>query len=129
MVAPTMPVVAPISTPDQDDADAHAAAQAAGQMADDVHQVVGDLGFLQHHAHEHEQRDGDQRVVGRHAVDAGGQQIEQAGAKAEIAPEQPADGQRQRDRHADRQQHEERDDAQDRQQLGVGHVTPCAWRF
>ena len=99
---------------DQDDADAHAAAQTAGQMADDVHQVVGDLGFLQHHAHEHEQRDGDQRVVGGHAVDARRQQIEQAGAEAEIAPEQPADGEREGHRHTDRQQHEERDDAQDR---------------
>ena len=83
---------------DQDDADAHAAAQPAGQVADHVHQVVGDLGLLQHHAHEHEQRDGDQRVVGGHAVDACRQQIEQAGAEAEIAPEQATHRQRQGDR-------------------------------
>ena len=114
---------------DQNDADPHAAAQAARQVADDVHQVVGDLGLLQHAAHEHEQRDGDQGVVGGHAVDAGGQQVEQAGAEAEVTPEQPAHGQRQRYRQADRQQPEERDDAQNRQQLGGGHVRPCAWRF
>ena len=113
---------------DYDDADAHAAAQAAGQMADDIHQVVGDLGFLQHHAHEDEQRDGNQRVVGRHAIDAGRQQVEQARTEAEIAPEQPADSQREGHRHADSEQSEERDDAQDGQQLGVGHVTPYAWR-
>ena len=70
---------------DQDDADAHAAAQAAGEMADHVHQVFGELGFLQHHAHEDEQRDGEQRVVGRHAEDARRQQVEQQRAEAEIA--------------------------------------------
>ncbi len=39
---------------EQDDADAHAAAQAAREMADHVHQLVGDARFVQRHPHEHE---------------------------------------------------------------------------
>ena len=62
---------------DEDDADAEPAAQRAGGEPDHVHQLFGELGFLQHHAHEHEQRNGEQRVIGHHAEDAVRQQVEQ----------------------------------------------------
>ncbi len=62
---------------DQDDADAKAAAQRAGGMADHIHQVFGEPRALQHHAHEDEERDGEQRGVGDDAEDAMRQQVEQ----------------------------------------------------
>ncbi len=68
---------------DQHDADAEAAAQRAGGMADHVHQVLGQPRPLQHHAHEDEQRDRQQRRVGDHAEDAVRQQIEQQRAEAD----------------------------------------------
>ena len=70
---------------DQDDADAEPAAQRAGGVADHVHQVLGQPGSLQHHAHEDEQRDREQRRIGDDAEDAVRQQIEQQRAEAEIA--------------------------------------------
>ena len=68
---------------DQDDADAEPAAQRAGDMADHVHEVFGESGAFQHHAHEHEQRDREQRRVRDHAEDATRQQIEQQRTEAE----------------------------------------------
>ena len=98
---------------DDDDADAEPAAQVSGRVRDHFHQVFGELGFLQHHAHEDEQRHGDQRVVCHHAEDAAGQQIEQQRAEADIAEHQTGRRQRQRDRNARQQQDEESDQHQD----------------
>ena len=80
--------------------------QAAGQMADHVHQIVGNFGFFQHYPHENKQGNGDQRVGAGNVVDAGRQQIKEAGTEAKIAPKEPADGQRQGNGKADRQQRE-----------------------
>ena len=97
------------------------AAQAAGGVADHLHQVFGQPRFLQHHAHEHEQRHGDQRVVGHHAEDAVRQQVEQQRAEAEIAEHQAGGRERQRDRNARHQQDEERHQHQEREQLVERH--------
>ena len=69
---------------------------APGEMADHLHQVLGQPRFLQHHAHEHEQRHGDQRVVGDDAEDAVRQQVEQQRAEAELAEHEAGGGERQR---------------------------------
>ncbi len=98
---------------DDDDADAEPATQVSGRMRDHVHQVFGELGFLQHHAHEDEQRHGDQRVVRHHAEDAAGKQIEQQRAEADIAEHQTGRRQRQSNRDARQQQDEESDQHQD----------------
>jgi hypothetical protein len=42
---------------DGDDRDAHAARYPAEQVADDVDELLGQPGLLQHHAHEDEERD------------------------------------------------------------------------
>ena len=92
---------------DDDDADAEPATQISGRMRDHVHQIFGELGFLQHHAHEDEQRHGDQRVVRHHAEDAAWKQIEQQRAEADIAEHQTGGRQRQSNRDARQQQDEE----------------------
>ena len=109
---------------DNNDADAEAAAQLAGGMRDHLHQVFGQPRFFQHHAHEHEQRHGDQRVVRDHAEDAVGQQIEQQRAEADVAEHEAGGRQRQRDRNARHQQDEERHQHQEREQLVEGHHAP-----
>ena len=91
--------------------------QRAGGKPDHVHQFLGELGFLQHHAHEHEQRNGEQRVVRHHAEDAVRQQIEQVDAEAEIAEDEAGGGERQPDRNAGEQQHEKGDQHQGREDL------------
>ena len=93
---------------DDDDADTEPATQVSGRMRDHVHQIFGELGFLQHHAHEDEQRHGDQRVVRHHAEDAAWKQIEQQRAEADIAKYQTGRRQRQSNRDARQQQDEER---------------------
>ena len=103
-----------------DDAQRHAAAQAAGQVADHVEQVFGQARLLQHHAHEHEQRDRQPLVVGHHAVDARRQQVEQRLAEADEAEHEAARRQRDAHRHAGHQQREEADQQADRE--------PLVWR-
>ena len=98
---------------DDDDADTEPATQVSGRVRDHVHQLFRELGFFQHHAHEDEQRHGDQRVVCHHAEDAAWKQIEQQRAEADIAKHQTGRRQRQSNRDARQQQDEEPDQHQD----------------
>ena len=67
---------------DEDDRDAEAAGNRAEQLRHRHQQVLGDLRALQHDAHEHEQRNGDQRVAldlpvdAAEVGDAGGQPLD-----------------------------------------------------
>ena len=106
---------------DHDDADAEPAAQVAGGVRDHLHQIFGQPRLFEHHAHEHEQWHGDQRVVGHHAEDTVGQQIEQAGTEADIAENQSGGGERESHRNAGHQKSEERHQHQQREQLVEGH--------
>ncbi len=63
---------------DDGDGNSQASGQAAEQHSHGVEQLLGHFGPLKHHAHEHEQGDGDQHVVGhRIAVDARRQSAEE----------------------------------------------------
>ncbi len=106
---------------DDDDGKAHAAAHPSHGMADDVDQVLGHAGFLQHHAHEDEQRQGQQGVIGDDAVNAPRQQAEQAGPEAEIAEQQAGHGERDGDGNADHQKPEEATDHADGEQFHFRH--------
>src|SRR3546814_10232729 len=72
---------------DQDDRHAETAAQAAEQPAHGLQQLLGDAAVLQHHAHEDEQRNGDQDVVGDDAEDALAERAEQRGRSEEHTSE------------------------------------------
>ena len=109
---------------DADDAERHAAAQAARQMADHVEQVIGEARLLEHHAHEDEERDREPLVVGDDAVDARRQQVEQRLAEAEKAEDEAARGERDADRHAGHQQREEAEQQADREPLLRAHCDP-----
>ena len=78
VVAPTMPLAAASSTPTISDRDAKPAAQRTEQPGHGLEQFLGDLRTLQHHAHEDEQRDRQQHLVGHHPEDALRQRAEQA---------------------------------------------------
>ena len=69
-VAPRMPVVAASSAPTKDDRDAQTARNRPEQLRHGQQQILGDLRPLQHDAHEHEQRNRDQRVAFDFPVDA-----------------------------------------------------------
>ncbi len=106
---------------DADDAERHAAFEPAGQMPDHVEQVFRKSRLLQHHPHEHEQRDREPLVVRNHAVNARGQQCEQRLPEAHEAEDEAAGRQRDADRHAEHQQREETDQQADRKPLLRAH--------
>jgi hypothetical protein len=58
-----------------------AAADRAEQLADGVEQVLRHAGAFQHQSHEGEKRDGQERVVAHHAVDALGQGLQEVAGK------------------------------------------------
>ena len=102
----------------QDDAKAKAAGQPRQQFGEGVQQLLGDAGLLQHHAHEHEQGHGDERLVAHDAEDARRQkaehlQVEQAEGGQGQGEGQGAAGQRQRHRIAKQQQREHQDEQRD----------------
>ena len=90
-------------------------------MADHLHQVFGELGFLQHHAHEDEERDREQRGIGDDAEDAARKQIEQKAAEADVTEHEAGGRQREPDRNAGHQQHEERHQHQDGENFQRAH--------
>jgi hypothetical protein len=63
--------------PDDEDRKAEPAAHCAEQAGAGVDQLLRDARALQHHAHQHEERDGDQHVVGHDAVDALGERLQE----------------------------------------------------
>ncbi len=62
---------------DEEDREAEPAAHGAEQAGAGVDQFLRDARALQHHAHQHEERDGDQHVVGHDAVDALGKCLQE----------------------------------------------------
>ena len=69
-VAPTMPFAAASSVPTTTTENAEPATQAAEQPAHGLQQILGDARLLEHHAHEDEHRDRQQRFVGHHPENA-----------------------------------------------------------
>ncbi len=108
---------------DEHDADAEAAAHRARQMPDHLHQVFRELRLFQHHAHEHEQRNGEQSRIGDDAENAAGKQIEQQAAEAEIPEDKTRGRQCQPDGNARQQQHEKRCQHQDGENFQITHQT------
>ena len=112
----------PHEHPDDDDGDRHPAGPVAGQMPHHVDRALGDARLLQQHAHEDEQRDRQQRVVGDHAEDAGRQQVEDHVAQADQAEDDAGRGNREGDRHAGEDQHQQGPDHHQRQRIGIHRV-------
>jgi hypothetical protein len=103
----------------------------AEQPAHALEQVLGDARLLQHHAHEHEQRNRQQHRVCDDAVDAVGQRAENAEAHdAEKMPERGKGerhaGQRQRHWIAGHQRNDDGDDQQDGEGFSERHGTAIA---
>ena len=80
-VAPTIPVDAPRSAPDDHDRHGQAAPQPAKQQGHGFQHVLRQTGFLQHDAHVDEQGHGEQHVIRHDAPDAQGQQVEEIRAE------------------------------------------------
>ena len=94
---------------DEDHRNAKAARQRAEQPAHGFQQILGDARALQHHAHEDEERDGEQHVVGHDAENALRQRAKEreimtARGRAGGGEEQRHAGKRQRHRIAGEQQ-------------------------
>jgi hypothetical protein len=102
---------------DDDDGDSETAAQVSEELAHRQEQLLGDLGPLEHHAHEDEERHRDQHLVGHEADVAPCQRTEIGG----VEHTQPHAGQPEHQRHAGEgeghreAQHEEADDAEEHQ--------------
>ena len=126
VVAPTTPLAAASSVPTIDDRNAKPAAQRAEQPAHGLEQFLGDARALQHHAHEDEHRDGEQHLVGHHAIDAPRQRAEEgeahrAGEMAERGEGERDAAERQRHRIAGEQQAADGDHHQDGEDFGERH--------
>ena len=78
---------------DQDHRVGEPAAHRAEQLADPFEQVLGEAAALEDRAHEGEERDGEQQVVGDDAEDALGQRLQQAGMKVAELDRDAAEGQ------------------------------------
>ena len=91
------------------------------QLGARLQQILGDARALQHHAHEDEERNGEQHVVGHDAVDARRQRREEGNAEmacedADAEEDQRCTGERERHRkaaHQGRDGADEHDDAED----------------
>ena len=111
--------------------DGQGAGQARQRQVQAVEQALDEVRALHHVAHEHEQRDGDQHVVGHHRVGALDHQVERllpgdTGVDAGIGDEGEEDTHAHQGEGGREAQHDRDDDRREHQQadVAVAQVVP-----
>jgi hypothetical protein len=118
---------------DDDHRVAQAPAHAAEQASHGVQHVLGQPAFLQHRAHEGEEGDRQQQVVGQHAAEDPLRHRLQEGHAEEAFPdrdeteEQPDRQQRERHREADQHEHNQAAEHQRRHHFQWDHCTGLSY--